>query len=311
MASALAPAPARAQTASEAALFLLLPVGARSVGMGNAMSTAQTTEAIWWNPAGMAAMRRVEMSLHHSQTLLGTGDALVFTMGRSRLGVFSIAANLLDYGTGTDVTGEDSLPSGELFPRNIALAASYAAQIGSRIRAGVTYKLLQFRFDCSGECPDFPTRKATAIDAGVQYELPIGFPVSVGAVVRNVGSAVEASQSSESDPLPTRLQIGALGSYRLPENLANDATISLAFDLIDELPLRRPLPRVGAEFIWDSAVFIRGGYVVESADTEAGGASLGIGFVVRRLTIDFARSFSGLSADAGQAPTYLSLRVIF
>jgi hypothetical protein len=58
-------------------------------------------------------------------------------------------------------------------------------------------------------------------------------------------------------------------------------------------------------------VFIRGGYVVESADTEAGGASLGIGFVVRRLTIDFARSFSGLSADAGQAPTYLSLSVMF
>ena len=39
--------------------------------------------------------------------------------------------------------------------------------------------------------------------------------------------------------------------------------------------------------------------------------ALGIGFVVRRLTIDFARSFSGLSADAGQAPTYLSLRVRF
>jgi hypothetical protein len=311
MASAIVAPSARAQSASEAALFLLLPVGARSVGMGNAMSTAQTTEAIWWNPAGMAALRRGQMSLHHSQTLIGTGDALVLTLGASRLGVLSVAANLLDYGAGFDVTGDDSLPSGELFPRNVAMAASYATTIGSRIRAGVTYKLLQFRFDCSGECPSFPTREATSVDAGVQYDLPIGFPISVGAVVRNMGSDVEASESAESDPLPTRLQIGAQSSSRLPQTLANDATISLAFDLIDELPLRRPLPRVGAEFIWDSAVFIRGGYVVESADTEAGGASLGIGFVVRRLTIDFARSFSGLSADAGQAPTYLSLRVMF
>lgn len=310
LASALGAPAAQGQAASEAALFLLLPVGARSVGMGNAMSTAQNTESIWWNPAGMAALRRPQMSLHHSQTLIGTGDALVFTVGASRLGVLSMAANLLDYGSGTEVT-VDSVPSGQLFPRNIALAASYATHIGSRIRAGVTYKYLQFRFDCSGECPSFPTRQAASVDAGVQYDLPIGFPVSVGAVVRNMGSAVEASESAESDPLPTRLQIGALSSYKVPQTLANDASVTLAFDLIDELPLRRPLPRIGAEFVWESAVFIRGGYVVESANTEAGGASLGIGFVVRRLTIDFARSFSGLSADAGQAPTYLSLRVTF
>ena len=301
---------ARAQAADEAALFLLLPIGARSVGMGNAMSTAShTTEALWWNPAGLAAGRRAEASLHHSQTLVGTGDALAFTLTSARRGVFALAANLLDYGGG-EVTGPDSIPSGQLYSRNIAVAASYASQIGNRIRAGLTYKLLQFRFDCSGECPDLPSRRAStsALDAGVQYDLPIGIPLSVGAVVRNVGVRLDADQA---DALPTRIQVGALGHYTIPKTLAADARISLAVDVIDELPLRRPLPRVGAEFSWDSSVFIRGGYVVESADTEAGGASLGIGFVVRRLTIDFARSFSGLSADAGQAPTYLSLRVRF
>lgn len=299
-----------AQAADEAALFLLLPVGARAVGMGNAMSTAsRTTEAVWWNPAGLAATRRAEASLHHSQTLVGTGDALVVTLASARLGVFAVAANLLDYGC-CDVTGPDSIPSGQLYSRNIAFAGSYASQIGTRIRAGITYKLLQFRFDCSGECPDFPSRRAStsAVDAGVQYELPIGIPVSVGAVVRNIGVRLD---SDDSEDLPTRIQIGALGHYAIPKTLANDAGISLAFDIIDELPVRRPLPRVGAEFSWESSVFIRGGYVVESDGTEAGGASLGIGFVVRRLTIDFARSFSGLSADAGQAPTYLSLRITF
>jgi hypothetical protein len=52
MASAIVAPSARAQSASEAALFLLLPVGARSVGMGNAIIHRQTTEAIWWNPPG-------------------------------------------------------------------------------------------------------------------------------------------------------------------------------------------------------------------------------------------------------------------
>ena len=299
---------AHAQAADEAALFLLLPVGARSVGMGNAMATASnTTEALWWNPAGLAAARRAEASLHHSQALVGTGDALGVTMNSAKLGVFALAANLLDYGGG-EVTGPDSIPSGQLYSRNIAVAGSYASRIGRRLRAGLTYKLLQFRFDCSGECPDLPSRRASrsAFDAGVQYDVVIGIPISFGAVVRNVGLL-----ESDASALPTRIQVGAIGHYRVPQVLAEDARISLAVDVIDALPAKKPLPRVGAEFSWDSSVFVRGGYVVESEDTEAGGASLGIGFVVRRLTIDFARSFSGLSADAGQAPTSLSLRVRF
>lgn len=300
----------RAQATDEAALFLLLPVGARAVGLGNAMATAsQTTEAAWWNPAGLAVSRRAEASLHHSQTLVGTGDALVVTVATQRLGVFALAANLLDYGGG-DVTGPDSIPSGQLYSRNVALAGSYASQIGNRIRAGITYRLLQFRFDCSGECPDIPSRRATnsVIDAGVQYDLPLGFPVSVGAVVRHIGVRKD---SENTGGFPTRVQVGATSYYVIPQTIARDARISLAVDVIDGLPIRKPLPRIGAEFAWESSVFLRGGYVVESEDTEAGGASLGIGFVVRRLTIDFARSFSGLSADAGQAPTYLSLRLSF
>jgi hypothetical protein len=85
----------------------------------------------------------------------------------------------------------------------------------------------------------------------------------------------------------------------------------LAVDLIDELRVSNPLPRIGAEFAWEDAVYLRGGYVVERQGTESGGASLGIGFALRRLTIDFARNFSGLSADAGQPPAFLSLRIRF
>jgi hypothetical protein len=279
--------------------------------MGNAVATASgTNEAVWWNPAGIAATRGAEASLHHSQTFIGTGDALVFTIAPGRAGVFALAANLFDYGELP--VGSDSVPSGQGYFRNLAIAGSYGARIGRRIRAGLTYKVLQFRFDCSGECPEFQPQQSSssALDAGVQYDIPIGFPLSVGASVRNVGLGRGDSPSGDQD-LPTRVQVGAMGTYVIPRTLADDAAITLAFELLDEWPARRPLPRVGAEFSWESSVFLRGGYVIESADTEGGGASLGIGFMVRRLTIDFARSFSGLSADAGQAPTYLSLRITF
>ena len=60
---------------------------------------------------------------------------------------------------------------------------------------------------------------------------------------------------------------------------------------------------------WEGAVISP--HVLSSGSTESGGPTLGLGFVAGRLVIDFARVFAGLSADAGQAPTYLSLRLTF
>ena len=299
----------RRPAAQDATLFLLLPVGARAAGLGHATAAASgTSEAVWWNPAGLAAIKRGEASLNHSQSLIGTGDALVIAVA-TPVGVAALSANLLDYGGG-DVTGPDSVPSGQLFPRNVAFVVTHSARIGRDIRVGASYKVLQFRFDCSGECPALPTTLAStsAFDLGVQYDLPTALPIHLGATVRNLGVRLREGDDAE---LPTRLQVGALVEYRVPKSVAENARFALAVDVIDEPRIRRPLPRAGAEFVWDDVVFIRGGYVLEARDTDAGGASLGIGFSVKRLTIDFARNFSGLSADAGQPPAYLSLRVGF
>ena len=297
--------------AQDASLFLLLPVGARAAGLGHAMaSTGGSADAVWWNPAGLASLRKSEGSLNHSQSLIGTGDALVVAVN-TRLGVSALGANLLDYGGG-DVTGPDSVPSGQLFPRNVALVASHALRIGRDIRVGASYKVLQFRFDCSGECPSLPSTLAStsAFDLGVQYDLSVALPVHLGVALRNLGVRLK-DKAADASELPARVQIGASVDYALPKSVTDDARLMVVVDVIDGLPVGRPLPRLGAEFVWEKLVFVRGGYVFEARDTESGGASLGIGFAVRRLVIDFARNFSGLSADAGQPPAYLSLRVSF
>lgn len=302
----------RRPDAGEATLFLLLPVGARSAGVGNATSASSgNPESVWWNPAGIADLERHEIALNHSQSLIGTGDAITLAV-RTRLGVLGVAGNILDYGGG-DVTGPDSVPSGQLFPRNVALVVSHAARIGRDLRIGASFKYLQFRFDCSGECPAIPSTlsSSSAFDLGVQYDLRLGLPVRLGLAVRNAGLRLEESEGDEQDAGPARLQAGAMVRYTVPKRLANDAQVNASVDLIDRLRIRRPLPRVGVEFIWERTVFLRGGYVFEAEGTESGGAALGIGFTVRRLTIDFARNFSGLSADAGQPPAFLSLRVAF
>ena len=126
-AAAAMPVRLPAQSSSDAALFLLLPVGARAVGVGSAMATARGgSDAVWWNPAGLALVRGWEVSLHHSQSLIGTGDALVLGRG-TRIGSFALSVNVLDFGGG-EVTGPDSIPSGELYPRNVALAGSFEPQ---------------------------------------------------------------------------------------------------------------------------------------------------------------------------------------
>jgi hypothetical protein len=99
--------------------------------------------------------------------------------------------------------------------------------------------------------------------------------------------------------------------YPLPERYAADAELNVSVDLTDGLHIDNPLPRVGAELVWQKRAFLRGGYVFDSAVSEAGGPTLGLGFSRNNLVIDLARVFTGFSADAGQAPTFLSVRLAF
>lgn len=300
--------------ADQAALFLLLPITARAVGMGQAMMTAHGSgEGVWWNPAGIATVRRGDASLHHSQSVVGTSEALTVTAASSLLGVAGISANILDFGGDIPAVDNQGNVVGKILPRNIAVVGTYAATIGSRIRAGVSYKLVQFRFDCEGLCPSLPTTQAStnALDFGAQFDLPTPIPISVGAALRNVGVRLQINDNPQSDPLPTRLQVGASARYVIPSQYATDAEVRVSADVIDEVPVGRPLPRIGGEFVWEKRAFLRAGYVFADGASESGGPTLGIGFVARRLVIDFARVFAGLSADAGQAPTYLSLRLNF
>lgn len=314
--ASIAPRRLRAQNgiADQAALFLLLPVSARAVGMGQSMMASNGSgDAVWWNPAGIATVRRGDAALHHSQSVIGTSEALTVTAASSLLGVVALSANILDFGGDIPAVDNQGNVVGKILPRNLALVGTYATTIGRRVRAGVSYKLVQFRFDCEGLCPSLPTKQAStsALDGGVQFDLPTKLPITIGAAIRNVGVDLQINDSPQSDPLPTRLQIGATARYVIPKVYADDAELLVSADVIDDVPVGKPLPRLGGEFVWEKKAFLRAGYVFSSGSTESGGPTLGLGFVAGRLVIDFARVFAGLSADAGQAPTYLSLRLTF
>jgi len=304
---------AQGSDGSEGGAFLLRPVGARAVGLGQAVVARRDgSEGLWWNPAALAAATRREMSIHHSQDFFATGDALTLILPSSLLGVFAIAADLQNYGEQENTT-DPSVPStGTVLTRSFVLSASYAAPIGNRASTGLAFKVVQMRVDCTGPC-DFPNEVAQtfAIDAGAQLDLDRSRRVTLGASVRNMGLALQVQDSPQADPLPTRVQVGLLYRYPLPERYAADAELNMSVDVIDGLNIDSPMPRIGAEFVWQKRAFLRGGYVFDTAESEAGGPTLGLGFTRNNLVLDLARVFTGFSADAGQAPTFLSLRLAF
>jgi hypothetical protein len=306
---AVGTAEARAQgdVATEGALFLLLPVGARAVGMGHAVVAERSgSESVWWNPSGLARLESYEVAIHHSQNLIATGDAVSIVLPFPILGVFAISANVLNFGEQelNDGTG----PTGSLLPRSFVYAATYATPIGDRLGAGITYKVVQLRFDCTGACPPNARIAATtsALDLGVQYDLHPMSPVTVGFAIRNLGLRVQVNDSEQSDPLPTRLQFGV--SYRLPElDQVKDTEVRVSGDLVDKLRIENPSGRVGVELAYQKRYFFRTGYVLE----EGGGPAIGAGFGAGGLFVDISRVMGGLYAEAGEAPVHVSLRYLF
>lgn len=317
LASAAPRASAQKGADEEGALFLLLPVGARSVGSGQAVVAERPgSEAVWWNPGALARLEKRELALHHSQSIIYKGDAISVVVPSSLLGTIALSFNLLDYDEIPDTPADPTLPStGKILPRNLALAASYAATLGSRLSAGVTYKLVQFRLDCIGSCTfDSPPASTSALDFGLQYDIPgskkDGAAVAgVGVALRNVGLRFQVNDRDQADRLPTRLQIGGIYRITLSDELLRGGEVSLMGDLIDAVSISSPGAHVGASLGIRKRVYLRGGYAYEPAGGSS--PSVGIGVDAGKLVVDVASIIGGLSFGSGQPPTFLSLRYLF
>src|SRR5580765_3451315 len=61
------------KTATNAAVFLEIPVGASAIGMGSAfVSVANDATSLYWNPAGSAALTQNQFVAVHTGWIAGT-----------------------------------------------------------------------------------------------------------------------------------------------------------------------------------------------------------------------------------------------
>jgi hypothetical protein len=310
-----APAVARAQggLSTEGALFLLVPVGAHAVGVGQAAVASDLgAESIWSNPAGLARLTKKELSIDHSQTVIATGDVLNFVLPAGKAGVLGVSAYLVNYGQQdlTDPT-PGAPPIGTLYLRDYVFAVTYAATFGSRISAGVTYKFVQERVDCSGTCSNVAAFVAStnAADVGIQAVVDSARRLTLGLDIRDAGLSLQVNDAPQSDPLPTRIHLGA--QYLVPgiEKSIPDGELRVSAELVENTALGAAALRVGGELSYKKAFYVRIGAGGRSGD----GTSAAIGLGVKRggISMDFAQGFGGFSSDAGKPPTYLTLRFQF
>lgn len=263
--------------------FLQLGVGARPAALGEVFAgVADDINTIYWNPAGLAGVKRGELSMTHA---LWFEDITYsnFVYGRPALGG-SIGAgfNILDTGT---IQKADYL--GNRLAENYSAAdmmglVSYARPWGS-LALGANLKYITSRIDSQ-------SAHSFAADLGALYSgfRPWGRKLSVGLAAQNIGT--KAKYAAEEYPLPLTVRAG--GSLALFRNLllASDLTYTE-----EDINLH-----AGAEYARAFGAFIlavRGGYKGDTVK-ELGvlsGLTAGLGAAWNDYQLDYAwNSFTDL-----------------
>jgi hypothetical protein len=295
----------RAQLTNNGGLDLLLPIGARATAMGTAFVAEQGGEAIWWNPAGLAAMTRPEFTLDHSETIVIQGSAASFILPARPVGVFALSARIFDFGESNLRDSADN-DIGVAQLRTFVLGATFAADFGPSLAAGVTFHT----YVGQSGTDNFTT---SAIDLGVQFRPIPSAPLRLGFAMQNFGLSLQVRDRPQSDPLPKRLHFGA--SYERPiVRLPADVRLCATAEVVTDAAFRIPELRVGSQVGYTSGashLFLRGGLVRAPAPdgSTASNPSYGFGIANGRVALDFARVIDSFSSDLGTPPTYISIRV--
>jgi hypothetical protein len=315
----LAPSVGAAQEGlnESSAQSLLLPVGARIVGLGGAgVASRYGGESVLLNPAALAFAAAREASLLHGQDWRARRDLLTVVVPTRRLGTFAVTGYLVDFGQQA-LTDENGAEIGSTYPRNVALTASYASTITRSFALGLTYRLYQERKDCSGVGCDLVEDEAalsattSMVDVGAQYDFGKRAPLVLGASVRHLGLRLQVKDSDQKDPLPTQAIVGARYEVSAVARRVQDARFTVTADVARGISAGGSDPsfHVGAEGSFRERVLLRGGWSQRRG--EDSGPSVGFGFQANRWGLDVARQLSGVSVDVGEPPTFVALRYNF
>lgn len=251
-----------AEPGSSGAAFLKIGVGARAVGMGEAQAAlAAGPEALYWNPAGLAADDRRAVSFTHSEWL---EDIRYEYLGLSYplfgLGTVGFSAGRVSMGKleGRDEQGN---PTGDFSASDMALSLGYARRLWEFVSLGAGAEYISSKIENE-------SASAFAGSFGAAAELPLP-GLSAGVSASNLGGEMKFIE--EGDPLPFVARGGL--AYLLPfGGETNDVTV--AADAV-KFRDRDVAVNGGLEYWFMKTVAARAGY---KANYDEDGLTGGLGF---------------------------------
>ena len=296
-------------SASECCLALLFPTGARAVGLGNALTARGGADAVFVNPAGLAALARDEFRIHNAPTEVETTNTFGIAFRIRSAGAVAFNYRLIDFGSFIS-TDENQQQTGEVRIYDHMLLASFATHLGSGVAAGITYMLFQSRQSCSGFCQQ-PSVAATThgVDFGVQYHPRLWPSLQLGASITHFALPLQVINAEQAAPTPSRVRAGA--AYEVLHHFSQDSAVAIwlssdvSFSWRPDIP---PTLSTGAEAVLDNTIFVRVGY--STGTGRNAGAAVGLGLRYERFDVGIAKSFVDPSA-IDRDPYQISFAVSF
>jgi hypothetical protein len=296
-------------SAAECCAVLLYTVGARSLGLGDAVTAATSPGAIFANPAAIGGIVTDQFVVHSASTPLDTRTTISLLLNSEVAGTFGVTYRLIDLGE-IPSTDENGVVTGNTSNYFQLLVATYATRIAGSFFAGVNYKLFQFRIDCQGYCGGEEVSATThVVDLGVHFESARIPWLRVGASVVNFGFPLQVVNDAQADPTPLRLRAGV--GYEIAHHLREDRQVQvwLYGDVVASPrdPGASKL-NVGAEMSVEETIHVWAGYAAGSSGLTAG-AGVGVGLTYDRFDAGISKSFA-TTPDQSE-PTQLSFGIRF
>ncbi|NNK49113.1 MAG: PorV/PorQ family protein [Gemmatimonadetes bacterium] len=277
------------------------------MGLGGAVVASRAdVEGVLWNPASAAGIERPTAYFHVANDF-GTSSQVVGFLGRWQ--ALRVGLAYYHFGMGSiEARDESNQDIGLIALDDDALILTGGYGLSSTFDLGVSYKLVRLSSACSGDCGSVDGRSiGHAFDLGVTADIGAARGLSVGAVLRNLGPGIRISGGSTTDPMPTRLRVGALLDV-LHAFLPGEDT----FGVVLQADVQQTVTEfddlegyLGSEASLRGILYLRAGYAWSTAGRS--GAALGIGLRYDRLVVDLGRAFDDFSSFDSDSPFQLSL----
>ncbi len=245
--------PLQAQIGGAAVVFLMIEPDSRSAGMGNAgVALADNANAIFWNPAGLADQRGMEIGITHSNWLpeFNAGLYYEYLVAKQHFqgwGTFGGHLTYLYLGE-HDHRDAQNQDLGTFRSYDLAAGLSWGGKAFKNLSVGTGVRLIYSSLaNVSVGAQKTNPGVSVGVDAAALYKAPefwLGLTTinyNVGFNLANMGPKIQYSDSEQGDPIPTYLRFGHALTFRFDDynkiTLANDFSKILTRQRVSEVCL--------------------------------------------------------------------------